>query len=158
MPASHRPTGPDRTPTRPPTPALEDGTRTGLTTDLVSENLNMSIHVLILRLVDRTQREESPINDTDHRPDDTTPDSSPDPGPDSIPDPADPSGLYDDLTVCPCGARTVPGSLCRKCTARATWSRRKDGATRRQRRTPNRPRNRTEPDTGTGPRSRRRNR
>lgn len=154
MPASHRPTAP----TASVPAALEDGTRTGLTTDPNSENLNMSIHVLILWLADRAQREESPINDTDHRPDDATPDSSPDPGPDSSPEPTDPSDLYDDLSLCPCGARTVPGSLCRKCTARATWSRRKDGATRRQRRTSDRPRNRTEPDTGTGPKSRRRNR
>lgn len=154
MPASHRPTAP----TGQPTPALEDGTRTGLTIGLGSENLNMSIRVLILWLASN-QREESPINDTDHRPDDTAPDSSPDPGPDSSPVPAaDPSDLYDDLTLCPCGARTVPGSLCRKCSARATWSRRKDGATRHQRRTADRPRNRTEPDTGTGPKSRRRNR
>ena len=157
MPASHRPTAP----TGHPTAALEDGTRTGLTTDPKSENLNMSIHVLILWLAPN-QREESPINDTDHRPDVTTPDSSPDPGPDpgrDHPDPAaDLSDLYDDLTLCPCGARTVPGSLCRKCSARAAWSRRKDGAARRQRRTADRPRNRTEPDSGTGPKSRRRSR
>jgi hypothetical protein len=125
-----------------------------LTIGLESENLNMSIRVLILWLAPN-QREESPINDTDHRPDDTTPDSSPDPAPDSSPVPSD---IYDDPTLCPCGAQTVPGSLCRKCSARATWSRRKDGATRQQRRTADRPRNRTEPDSGTGPRSRRRNR
>jgi hypothetical protein len=132
---------------------LEDGTGTGLTPGLESENLNMHRHVLILRMATRSQREESPINDTDPRPDDTTAD--PDSSPDSSPVPAD---LYSDLTLCACGAQTVPGRLCRKCSSRATWSRRKDGATRERNRTADRPPNRSESRTGTGPKPRRRDR
>jgi hypothetical protein len=108
-----------------------------------------------------TAREETPMNDTDPRPDDTNADpaadrdSSPGSGPDSSPDL---SHLYADSTLCPCGAKTVPGRLCRKCSARAIWSRRKDDVIRKQNRTRrrrHRPTNRTEPRTGTGPKGRR---
>jgi hypothetical protein len=99
------------------------------------------------------ERREPPINDTEPRPDDSTTD--PDSSPDSSPVPAD---FFADAGLCPCGAQAVPGLLCRKCRARATWSRRKDGAARHGDRTVDRPANRTEPGTGTGPKSRRRNR